>query len=157
MAFTGRGRTWPSSCLEKILMPNGWGTFYQSITAARPFSTRTASCDLHLKQAHSVPERPAWPSPLRSASAKAPSHDLELLLRLRKSSIPVVAVLLTGRPMWITPELDASNAFVVAWLPGTEGGGIADVLFRNAGGEVNYDFTGKLSFSWPHSSRQTGD
>jgi beta-glucosidase len=95
------------------------------------------------------------PRPSRSASAKTRSHDFLLLLRLRQSSIPVVAVFLTGRPMWITPELDASNAFVVAWLPGTEGVGIADVLFRNAEGEVNYDFTGKLSFSWPHNSRQT--
>jgi len=57
--------------------------------------------------------------------------------------------------MWITPELDASNAFVVAWLPGSEGVGIADLLFRNARGEVGYDFSGKLSFSWPHDIRQT--
>jgi beta-glucosidase len=38
---------------------------------------------------------------------------------------------------------------VVAWLPGTEGGGIADVLFRRKDGQVDYGFTGKLSYSWP--------
>ena len=54
------------------------------------------------------------------------------------------------------PELAASNAFVIAWLPGTEGGGIADVLFRKRQGEVKFDFTGKLSFSWPRSSMNTG-
>jgi beta-glucosidase len=96
------------------------------------------------------------PSPSRSASAKAPNDDLPVLLRLRDAGIPVVAVFLTGRPMWITPELDVANAFVVAWLPGTEGAGIADVLFRNAKGEVNYDFTGKLSFSWPEAIQQSG-
>ena len=45
--------------------------------------------------------------------------------------------------------------FVAAWLPGTEGGGIADVLFRDNLGEVNVDFAGRLSFSWPMTSSQT--
>jgi beta-glucosidase len=53
----------------------------------------------------------------------------------------------------VTPELEASNAFAVAWLPGTEGGGIADVLFRKGTGEANFPFTGKLSYSWPRGSR----
>src|SRR5438132_1330623 len=67
-----------------------------------------------------------------------------------------VAVALTGRPLFVTPALDASDAFVVAWLPGTEGEGLADVLFRQTGGEVNADFTGRLSFSWPRTPGQTG-
>ena len=62
---------------------------------------------------------------------------------------------LTGRPLWIEPELAACDAFVVAWLPGSEGGGVADVLFRKANGKVNYDFVGKLSFSWPRTASQT--
>jgi beta-glucosidase len=78
--------------------------------------------------------------------------DLALLKRLRQNRIPVVAVFLTGRPRGITPELDASNAFVVAWLPGSEGGGIADVLFRTNKDAINFDFTGKLSFSWPRGA-----
>jgi beta-glucosidase len=44
---------------------------------------------------------------------------------------------------------------VVAWLPGSEGAGIADVLFRKSTGEVNFNFTGKLSFSWPRSTTDT--
>jgi beta-glucosidase len=79
----------------------------------------------------------------------ADDPDLALVEHLRHGGIPVVAVFLTGRPRAITPELQASNAFVVAWLPGTEGAGIADVLFRNGKGDVNFDFTGKLSYSWP--------
>jgi beta-glucosidase len=86
---------------------------------------------------------------LSHAKPGAEDPDLTLLQRLQHSGIPVVAVFLSGRPRGITPELQASNAFVVAWLPGTEGGGIADVLFRNAKGTVNFDFTGKLSYSWP--------
>jgi beta-glucosidase len=91
-----------------------------------------------------------------SSAAGAGDPDLTLLQRLRHSGIPVVAVFLTGRPRGITPELQASNAFVVAWLPGTEGGGIADVLFRNGKGAVNFDFTGKLSYSWPAGGGRQG-
>jgi beta-glucosidase len=73
-------------------------------------------------------------------------HDLELLRRLHAAGVPTVAVFLSGRPMWVNPEINASDAFVAAWLPGSEGEGIADVLFR--GGD-HYDFTGRLAFSWP--------
>lgn len=76
---------------------------------------------------------------------------LALLERLREQQIPVVSVFISGRPLWVNPEINASNAFVAAWLPGTEGGGVADVLFSKADGSVNYNFTGKLSFSWPNS------
>ncbi len=84
------------------------------------------------------------------------SRDLALLRSLKDRGIPVVAVFLTGRPMWTTQELDASDAFVVAWLPGSEGGGVADVLFRKADGSVNYDFNGKLSYSWPRGPHDRG-
>jgi beta-glucosidase len=77
--------------------------------------------------------------------------SLELLRRLKEQSIPVVSVFLSGRPLWVNPELNASAAFVAAWLPGTEGGGVADVLFRDSEGQVNFDFTGVLSFSWPRN------
>ncbi len=80
--------------------------------------------------------------------------DLELLKKLRADGIPVVSVFLSGRPMWVNPELNASDAFVAAWLPGTEGGGIADVLFARRDGSVNTDFRGKLSFSWPATPEQ---
>jgi beta-glucosidase len=81
-------------------------------------------------------------------------RDLELLRRLKAAGIPVVAVLLSGRPLWVKPEIDAADAFVAAWWPGTEGGGIADVLFRKADGAINHDFKGKLSFSWPATPEQ---
>jgi beta-glucosidase len=80
--------------------------------------------------------------------------DLTLLRRLRAANVPVVSVFLSGRPMWVNPALNASNAFVAAWLPGTEGQGIADVLIANADGAPRHDFRGRLSFSWPKSPTQ---
>jgi beta-glucosidase len=82
------------------------------------------------------------------------AQDLALLKRLKSEGIPVVSVFLSGRPLWMNPEINASDAFVAAWLPGSEGGGVADVLFRQADGSVNYDFTGRLSFSWPARADQ---
>ncbi len=82
------------------------------------------------------------------------SADLELLRKFRSARIPVVAVFLSGRPMWVNPYINASDAFIAAWLPGSEGGGLADVLFRAADGSVPHDFRGKLSFSWPMTPQQ---
>jgi beta-glucosidase len=81
--------------------------------------------------------------------------DLELLRKLKAAGIPVVSVFLSGRPLWTNPQINASDAFVAAWLPGSEGGGIADVLFAKPNGSLNHDFHGKLSFSWPRTTQQT--
>jgi beta-glucosidase len=76
-------------------------------------------------------------------------EDLELLRRLKSDGVKLVSVFLSGRPLGVNPEINASDAFVAAWLPGTEGGGVADVLFTTADGQVAHDFQGRLSFSWP--------
>lgn len=83
-----------------------------------------------------------------------PTEGLEILRKLQAAGVPAVSVFLTGRPLWVNPELNASDAFVVAWLPGTEGRGVAEVLFQGPGGGVPYDFKGRLSFSWPKSPAQ---
>ena len=82
-------------------------------------------------------------------------RDLALLKKLKAQGIPVVSVFISGRPMWVNAELNQSDAFVAAWLPGSEGNGIADVLFTDTEGKVNHDFVGKLSFSWPANPQQT--
>lgn len=71
------------------------------------------------------------------------------LAAYQEKGIPVVSVFLSGRPMWTNPELNLSDAFIAAWLPGSEGGGVSDLLFQR---EAAYDFTGKLSFSWPNTA-----
>ena len=81
-------------------------------------------------------------------------QDLALLQSLQAQGIPVVSVFISGRPLWVNPELNASTAFVAAWLPGSEGQGLADVLIRKADSNIDYDFTGKLSFSWPRTPTQ---
>ncbi len=75
--------------------------------------------------------------------------DLALLKSLKAAGVPTVAVFLSGRPMWVNPELNAADAFVAAFLPGTEGGGVADVLIVGKDGRPTTDFRGRLSFSWP--------
>jgi beta-glucosidase len=76
------------------------------------------------------------------------TNSLALLRQYRAAGIKTVTVFLSGRPMWVNPHLNQSDAFVAAWLPGSEGGGVADVLFGKA------DFKGKLSFSWPKRADQ---
>ncbi|WP_437505945.1 glycoside hydrolase family 3 protein [Sorangium sp. So ce1099] len=77
-------------------------------------------------------------------------EDLQVLqaIRTAKPDLPIVTVFLSGRPLYVNKELNHSDAFVAAWLPGSEGGGVADVLFGVS------EFTGKLSFSWPGSECQ---
>lgn len=79
---------------------------------------------------------------------------LALLKKLKAAGVPVVSVFLSGRPLWVNPELNASDAFVAAWLPGSEGAGVADVLVGDAAGKPRRDFHGKLSFSWPKTAAQ---
>jgi beta-glucosidase len=82
--------------------------------------------------------------------------DRALLKRLRAAGVPVVSIFLSGRPLWVNPELNASDAFVAAWLPGSEGGSVADLLIGGAGGKPNFDFSGRLSYSWPNKADQAG-
>lgn len=74
---------------------------------------------------------------------------LALLQRLQADGIPIVSVFLSGRPRPVEPLLALSDAFVAAWLPGAEGGGIADVIVGGANGAPRADFTGRLSYAWP--------
>jgi beta-glucosidase len=77
------------------------------------------------------------------------NEGLELLRSFRRQGIPTVAIFLSGRPLWVNRELNAANAFVASWLPGSEGAGVADVVTGA------HPATGRLSFSWPADC--TGD
>ncbi|SMF26747.1 exo-1,4-beta-glucosidase [Alteromonadaceae bacterium Bs31] len=85
-----------------------------------------------------------------------PRHksSLKLMQKLSEQGIPIVAVFISGRPMWVNPEMNQSAAFVAAWLPGSEGQGIADLILAKPDGSVNHDFKGTLSFSWPNTPLQ---
>jgi beta-glucosidase len=83
-----------------------------------------------------------------SESLELSNKDKLLLERLIKTGKPIVLILISGRPMIITPYLEHVDALLAAWLPGTEGSGVADLLF----GDVSP--TAKLSFSWPRDMSQ---
>ena len=84
----------------------------------------------------------------------ADESGLATMRALKAQGIPVVAVFLSGRPLWMNPEINAADAFVAAWLPGSEGAGVADVLVAGKDGKARYDFTGRLSMSWPKTCDQ---
>ena len=79
--------------------------------------------------------------------ARLHPEDLQTIKSIGDKGIPVVVVMVSGRPLVVNQELDSCAAFVAAWLPGSEGQGVADILFGD------YDFQGRLSFSWPKSPR----
>lgn len=73
--------------------------------------------------------------------------DLQTVKDLKASGMKVVTIFFSGRPMYVNEEINHSDAFIAAWLPGTEAGGITDVLYQVDGA----DFTGRLSYSWPNT------
>jgi len=81
------------------------------------------------------------------------SKYLNLMEKFSKQELPIVSIFLSGRPLEVNKQLNLSNAFIAAWLPGTAVEGIGDVIFTKKG-EINYDFKGKLSYSWPKYADQ---
>ena len=76
------------------------------------------------------------------------AEDVDAIAKVKAAGIPVVVVVVSGRPLILGKALDMADAVVAAWLPGTEGQGVADVLFGD------YKPTGKLSVTWPRSMDQ---
>jgi beta-glucosidase len=74
--------------------------------------------------------------------------DLAAVAAAKSAGIPVIVVIVSGRPLVLGPVLEQADAIIAAWLPGTEGQGVADILVGDA------KPTGKLSFSWPRSMEQ---
>ena len=81
-------------------------------------------------------------------SLEISEEDKMLLEKVKRANTPYVIILISGRPMLINDEIKNSDSFIAAWLPGTEGAGITDVIFGD------YNPTGRLSMSWPASMEQ---
>lgn len=88
-----------------------------------------------------------YPATLRH-TARYPDQ-LETLVRISGKGVPVVSVLFSGRPVYANDLMNLSDAFIAAWLPGTEARGITDVLFEGTTGRPGRSFTGRLPFAWP--------
>jgi beta-glucosidase len=87
--------------------------------------------------------------------ARQHPEDLALIRALRERGVKkIITVFYSGRPLYTNAEINRSDAFVAAWLPGTEGDGLADVLFKDERGQVQHDFEGTLPYSWPRSACQ---
>ena len=80
---------------------------------------------------------------------RAYAKDIKLIRTLKEAGKKVITLFFSGRPLYVNEEINLSDAFIAAWLPGTEGLGITDVLFRDENNDIQYDFQGTLSFSWP--------
>lgn len=93
-------------------------------------------------------ERPYAEGQGDAADLSLSASDLELIRRVGEQAEKVVVILLSGRPLIITDALPLAHAWIAAWLPGSEGQGIADNLFGD------HPFTGKLSFTWPATMEQ---
>ncbi len=88
------------------------------------------------------------PSDTLAHSRRHP-EDLAVLKAAAATGKPVVTVFLSGRPLYANDLINLSGAFVAAWLPGTEGKGVSDVLVAGADGKPEHDFRGRLTFPWP--------
>jgi beta-glucosidase len=95
-----------------------------------------------------VGERPYAEGSGDRADLSLGKEDITAVANMKKAGIPVVVIVVAGRPMLVNDILSNADALVAAFLPGTEGQGVADVLFGD------YKPTGKLSFSWPKSNDQ---
>ena len=88
-----------------------------------------------------------FPATLRH-TARYP-EDLRTLQRVSGKGVPVVTLFYSGRPLPVNDLINRSDAFIAAWLPGSEGLGLTDMLIEGRNGRPAYDFTGRLSFDWP--------
>ena len=79
---------------------------------------------------------------------------LSQLQKISSQKIKTVSIFLSGRPLEVNQYINASDAFIAAWLPGTAVEGISDVIFSKDG-EAEFDFLGKLAYSWPKDKLQT--
>ena len=83
------------------------------------------------------------------AHSRRHPEDLAVLQAASATGRPVVTVFFSGRPLYANDLINLSQAFVAAWLPGTEGKGVSDVLFAGEEGKPAPDFRGRLTFPWP--------
>jgi beta-glucosidase len=83
-----------------------------------------------------------------SSNLSLSATDTQTITNLRAHSQKLIVVIISGRPLVITPKFQIADAWVAAWLPGTEGAGVTDVLFGD------YPFVGKLPYTWPRSNDQ---
>ena len=148
MCIRDRTLTWQGTGNTNADFPNGqsiWSGIREAVTAGG--GQATLSADGSFTQKPDVAIVVFGETPYAEFQGDVdtldflPTEPLETLKRLKAAGIPTVSVFLSGRPMWTNPEINQSDAFVAAWLPGTEGAGVADVLIGDQAGKPRNDFT----------------
>ncbi|WP_341713445.1 glycoside hydrolase family 3 N-terminal domain-containing protein [Erythrobacter sp.] len=157
MAMQSGGWTigWQGTDVTKADFPNGqtlWDGISEAIGQAG--GKATLSADGSFSEKPDVAIVVFGETPYAEFQGDRPHLDftgkgIETIVALKEQGVPVVAVFLSGRPMFVGPEMTAADAFVAAWLPGSQGAGVADVLIAGKDGKTPRDFTGTLSFAWP--------
>lgn len=153
--------SWQGTGLDNSQFPGAtslWGGFKQAVEAAggsaehAPDGSFTQRPDAAVVVFGETPYAEFQGD--RATLALDPEHraPFETMRKLKAQGIPVVALMVTGRPLYANPALNTADALVTAWLPGSEGGGVADVLVGAAGGKPRFDFTGKLPVAWPRTA-----
>ena len=109
------------------------------------FSTGSVKADVGIAVVGESPYAEGWGDNVNPSLSE---EDKAVISNLKETSDLVIVILVTGRPLIITDEIDDWDALVVSWLPGNEGAGVADVLFGNK------QFTGTLPLPWPAHIKQ---
>jgi beta-glucosidase len=107
------------------------------------FGTSTTRADIGIAVVGEKPYAEGWGD---KAYPVLDTHDLEAIKKLQATCNTVVVIIISGRPLLVTNEIASWDAVVAGWLPGSEGQGVADVLFGDK------PFTGTLPLPWPHHS-----
>ena len=130
-------------------------TFWQAIQAAKPAGVTLQNVGTRTKGNYSgdvgivvIGETPYAEGKGDSSTLAVSSANAAQVTDICSRTTKCVVLLMSGRPLIINTQLSRANAFVAAWLPGTEGAGITDVLFGN------YPFAGKLPVTWPSAASQ---
>jgi beta-glucosidase len=95
----------------------------------------------------------AWQTLEFASLKRSYKKDVDKINRLHAAGVKVISLFFSGRPLYLNEEINKSEAFIAAWLPGSEGMGIVDVMIGDQQGQPNYDFKGTLSYSWPMKKR----
>ena len=154
--------TWQGSDTTAADYPNGQ-TIGRAIADAVREAGGTATLDPAGKLSAEKPnvaivvygERPyaEFQGDIPDLAFRPTADEDKLVARLKADGVKVVSVFLSGRPLFTGKEMNASDAFVAGWLPGTQGVGVADVLVARRDGRSARDFTGKLPFAWPDDAK----
>ncbi|MDG3086030.1 glycoside hydrolase family 3 C-terminal domain-containing protein [Vibrio hannami] len=95
----------------------------------------------------------AWQTLEFASLKRSYKSDVDKVRKLHDVGVKVISIFFSGRPLYVNEEISKSDAFIAAFLPGSEGEGITDLIIADSNGNKRFDFEGRLSYSWPNKKR----